>query len=404
MIEKPSSLIPSLRSSAVSKAEIEISNLLISKNGADTSALHGKAESCPGVTTDQQAGNTSLSERSGPANKSVKALRQSPVDLASNKINDSGTEDKDITIPLNIESSVTPDVSYIGDSPKRQGNLLTTTIPNTQPYPGEDSLSSPLQTLIATTSRYLHTFQDFNERRKIWLNLIRTTSADCSTIVIAHEQSELATFFWTYPFSLNLLGSEAQHEWQYHAQRFFRLDKPSYSPFEHLRFSNAVFDSAPTSPTYQEEPINEERQSYEGRTSTKTSTNTQRSTNPVVTSIPSPTDVDWQTADKVSCLGLQTGQVYGQSTNEPYGSRENTSSNLEGAKVTINVEAEAGNNLAVLSRSHSTTDVIVDEMITFLTPNDQTMLGTQETFGKQEGPSRSRACIECRKIMVTRFA
>ena len=70
----------------------------------------------------------------------------------------------------------------------------------------------------------------------------------------------------------------------------------------------------------------------------------------------------------------------------------------------MNVEAEAGNNLAVLSRSHSTTDVIVDELITFLTPNDQTISGTQETFSKQEGPSRNRAYIECRKIMVTRFA
>ena len=65
--------------------------------------------------------------------------------------------------------------------------------------------------------------------------------------------------------------------------------------------------SMPARDTYQEEPIDEERQDYEGGTSIKTSTNTQRSTNPVVTSTPSPTDVDWQTADKVSCLGIQTG-------------------------------------------------------------------------------------------------
>lgn len=50
--------------------------------------------------------------------------------------------------------------------------------------------------------------------------------------------------------------------------------------------------------------------------------------------------------------------------------------------VTVNVETKAGNNLAVLSRSHPTTDIIVDEMITFLTSSDQTMSGTQETFGK----------------------
>lgn len=38
--------------------------------------------------------------------------------------------------------------------------------------------------------RYLHTLQDCNKKRKIWLKLIYTTATGCSTIAIAHDQSE----------------------------------------------------------------------------------------------------------------------------------------------------------------------------------------------------------------------
>ncbi|KAL8798522.1 MAG: hypothetical protein Q9182_006595 [Xanthomendoza sp. 2 TL-2023] len=381
VMEKCNSLIPSSGPSAVSGAQIEISNFIVSQSGADISNLHGKSALRPGT------------------------LRQSPAALVSKKLSGSGTVSKDTTMPLSrpyIELSTASDVSYNGESPKPQGKLLTTPIPITQPFPRENTSSSSLQILIAKTREYLHTFKDLNERKRIWLKLIRTTATDCSTIKIAHEQSELATFFWTYPFSLSFLGSEAQFEWQYQAQSLFRLDKPSNSLPDYLRFSNAVFDPAPVTRSDKDGSISTDKQIYNESISTKTLPNFQRSAIHAVTPTPSPTDVDLRTADKVSCPRLQTDQGYAQSTSEPYGWRENANPDSRGAKV-VDLETETTNSPVVRSRSHSATEVIVDEMIKYLASSDQIILGNEEMFGQEEGPSESDACIECRKIKESRL-
>ncbi|KAL8835787.1 MAG: hypothetical protein Q9170_003181 [Blastenia crenularia] len=492
------SVVPFLGSSVNLEADVERFNDVTDRTDTNTSTLDRKPASAPQSPTIQEIDKTSLRDSRGSADGTVETILRSSDVFLSNKTSESDTHDANNPIhPArpHAECPVSSEISYNGDYslvPKARAKQPTMTVPTPQPLLKDDSLSGPLQTLIAATRKHLDTFKDFNERRNIWLDLIRTAAEDFSTIAIAYDQSELATFFWTYPSSLTSLGVEAQREWQHHAQIFFRLDTPPNSSVDRLRFSNTVIDPAPVIPNHQGHNINDEKQTYKkciheywgvdsskilpksierqrkdfgldtlsdlaqiailcslevfqstleavilerqpkethtknirnvklqlsdiatakarisesvtatalpSLASTKTLANAQQRTTQEAISILSPSDANRRPADKLSCVEIQSGQGYKQVTGEPRGSRENTSSELKGAKSTAKAEIDTENHVAVRSGSDLATDSAIDDWIAFLASEDQPIPGTQDTADQRQGSKRKKACTECRKV------